>query len=168
MENIRKKAMQWGDTAFNPVSLDLRFSQPYLIPASVLGELKRGLLERLTESLVDWHRNGRSRYRADASDASTIPYPETKLSYMGNVTNHLAEEFYCQHGVVEIEEALEKSFSKAPGLTLMTTHHCIRYANGMCLKNHPSYTGPLYLRHGEYTFRLEFDCKQCLMKVISV
>ena len=87
---------------------------------------------------------------------------------MGNVTNHLAEEFYRQHGVAEIEEALEKSFSKAPGLTLMTTHHCIRYANGMCLKNHPSYTGPLYIRHGDYTFRLEFDCKQCIMKVISV
>ena len=168
-ENIRKKAMQWGDTVFNPVSLELRFSEPRLIPALVLGELKRGLVERMTESLIALHQDNRPRCDVSmANPASNVPYPETTLTYMGNVTNHLAEEFYRQHGVAEIEEALEKSFSKAPGLTLMTTHHCIRYANGMCLKNHPSYTGPLYIRHGDYTFRLEFDCKQCIMKVISV
>ncbi len=168
-ENIRKKAMQWGDTVFNPVSLELRFSEPRLIPASVLGELKRGVVERMMESLIAQHQDNRPRRDVSMADpASNLPYPETKLTYMGNVTNHLAEEFYRQHGVTEIEEALEKSFSKAPGLTLMTTHHCIRYANGMCLKNHPSYTGPLYIRHGDYTFRLEFDCKPCIMKVISV
>ena len=152
----------------------------YLIPASVLGEMKRNLVEKMMESLVDQHRKSRPTCQnVNASTASVtvnteLPasplaqYPVAKLSYQGNVTNHLAEEFYRQHGVEEIEEALEKTFSKAPGLTLMTTHHCIRYANGMCLKNHPAYTGPLYLRNGDNTFRLEFDCKQCLMKIISV
>ena len=168
-ENIRKKALQWGDTVFNPVTLELHFKEPRLIPASVLGELKRGLVEKLTESLIAHHQQSRPRRDAShASPTSTPSYPKTKLSYLGNVTNHLAEAFYRQHGVEEIEDALEKSLSKAPGLTLMTTHHCIRYANGMCLKNHPSYTGPLYIRNGANTFRLEFDCKQCLMKVISV
>ena len=100
--------------------------------------------------------------------ALDLHYPESKLSYLGNVTNAMAAEFYHAHGVEEIEDALEKSFSKEPGLLLMTTHHCIRYANGMCMKNHPSYTGPLYLRNGNNTFRLEFDCKQCMMKIYSV
>ena len=175
-ENIRKKALQWGDTVFNPVNLELRFSQPYLIPAAVLGELKRGLVEKLTESLIAQHRDDRrcemdSQGRGNplvVESASKVPYPVTELDYRGNVTNQLSAEFYRQHGVEEIEEALEKSFSKQPGLTLMTTHHCIRYANGMCLKNHPAYTGPLTIRNGSNTFRLEFDCKQCLMKVISV
>ncbi|MBR4392140.1 MAG: U32 family peptidase [Bacteroidales bacterium] len=168
LENIRKKVMQWGDTVFNPVNLEMHFSQPYLIPASVLGEMKRNLVEQMIESLIEQHRDSRQSESSRPTNVSPVPYPETTLSYLGNVTNHLAEEFYRKHGVVEIEESLEKSFSKVPGLTLMTTHHCIRYANGMCLKNHPSYTGPLYLRHGENTFRLEFDCKQCIMKVISV
>ena len=179
-ENIRKKLMQWGDTVFNPVHLELRFSQPYLIPASVLGEMKRNLVERMTSSLIEQHQDHRplspsySRSRMDAShdsrplDLPLVPYPETKLSYLGNVANSLAQAFYHRHGVVDIEEALEQSFSKAPGLTLMTTHHCIRYANGMCLKNHPFNTGPLLIRSGENTFRLEFDCKQCIMKIISV
>ena len=171
-ENIRRKAMQWGDTVFHPVSLELHFSEPRLIPASVLGELKRGLVEKLTETLIVHHQQSRPRSRRDALNASlpasNVPYPKSELDYRGNVTNQLAAEFYRQHGVTAIEDALEKSFSKQPGLTLMTTHHCIRYANGMCLKNHPSYTGPLYIRNGSNTFRLEFDCKQCLMKVISV
>ena len=167
MENIRKKVMQWGDTVFNPVSLELHLTQPYLIPASVLGELKRGLLVRLTESLVARHRDSRAT-RKPKQETSQVLYPESELTYRGNVSNHLAEEFYRQHGVTVVEEALEKSFSKAPGLVLMTTHHCIRYANGMCFKEHPSYTGPLYLRHDNQVFRLEFDCNQCAMKVISV
>lgn len=181
LENIRKKALQWGDTVFHPVNLDLRFSQPYLIPAAVLGELKRGLVERLTEVLIDRHRCSRSGKTVLAAEGASsesrissggasapAPYPTSHLSYQGNVTNHLAEAFYRSHGVAEIEEALEKSFFKQPGLTLMTTHHCIRFANGMCLKNHPAYTGPLTIRNGSNTFRLEFDCKHCLMKVISV
>ena len=165
-DNIRRKLMQWGDTVFNPVSLELQFSQPYLIPASVLGEMKRNLVEQMMESLIEQRTDA-----FDASvplDSSSVPYPETKLSYLGNVTNHLAEEFYRKHGVEEIEEALEKSFSKAPGLTLMTTHHCIRYANGMCPKITGKPVGPLCLRYGDNTFRLEFDCRQCIMQVISV
>lgn len=168
MENIRKKALQWGDTVFNPVNLELRLTEPRLIPASVLGELKRGLVEKLTESLIAQHQQSRPhRDAGNVSPASDVLYPLTELDYRGNVTNEMAAEFYRQHGVEEIEDALEKSFSKQPGLQLMTCHHCIRYANGMCFKNRPSYTGPLYLRHGDNTFRLEFDCRHCQMKIFS-
>ena len=37
LENIRKKLSQWGDTIYNPVNIEIKLSQPYLIPASVLG-----------------------------------------------------------------------------------------------------------------------------------
>ena len=168
LENIRRKLMQWGDTVFNPVNLELQLAEPRLIPASVLGELKRGLVEQMKESLVAQHQDQRPRREAlNASSASDVLYPLTELDYRGNVTNEMAAEFYRQHGVEEIEDALEKSFSKQPGLQLMTCHHCIRYANGMCFKNRPSYTGPLYLRHGDNTFRLEFDCRHCQMKIFS-
>ena len=168
-ENIRKKILQWGDTVFNPVSLELRFSEPRLIPASVLGEMKRGLVEQMTEALVENHRNARPlRDISKGRAASEVPYPETALSYLGNVSNLLATEFYRSHGVGEIEDALEKSFSKQLGLRLMTTHHCIRFANGMCSKVTGQKAVPLYLRHGDNTFRLEFDCKHCVMNIYSV
>jgi putative protease len=51
---------------------------------------------------------------------------------------------------------------------LMTCHHCIRYANGMCSKETGQKATPLFIRNGAHTFRLEFDCRNCLMTVSAV
>ena len=48
---------------------------------------------------------------------------------------------------------------------LMTCHHCIRYANGMCSKETRQKAEPLFIRNGSHIFRLEFDCKNCLMYI---
>ena len=50
---------------------------------------------------------------------------------------------------------------------LMTCHHCIRYANGMCSKETGQKATPLFIRNGANTFRLEFDCKHCVMQVLQ-
>lgn len=165
-ENIRKKAIQWGDTIFNPVALELDFAQPYLIPASVIGEMKRDLVEKLMNQLIENHLNNRPC--RDAACHVSTAYPETELSYLGNVTNALAAEFYRQHGVTEIEDGLEKSYSKQSGIKVMTTKHCIRYANGMCSKETGQKATPLILSNEKGTFRLEFDCRNCQMNVISM
>ena len=132
-ENIRKKALQWGDTVFNPVNLELRFAEPRLIPASVIGEMKRDLVSKLTEELIENHRNNRETRCAD-----------------------VARNVSIQIDPDEIPD------------TLMTCHHCIRYANGMCSKETGQKATPLYIRNGENTFRLEFDCRNCVMRVLSV
>jgi hypothetical protein len=49
----------------------------------------------------------------------------------------------------------------------MTCHHCIRYANGMCSKETGQKATPLWIRNGNNVFRLEFDCRNCLMYVLS-
>ena len=177
-ENIRKKALQWGDTIFNPVGLELNFAKPYLIPASVIGEMKRDLVEKLMNQLVENHMNNRLCRDAihrvsqmdekDAMNRVSTNYPETELSYLGNVTNALAAEFYHQHGVTEIEDGLEKSYSKQSGIKVMTTKHCIRFANGMCSKETGQKATPLILENEKGTFRLEFDCRNCQMNVISM
>ncbi len=163
-ENIRKKTLQWGDTIFNPVDLKLDFAQSYLIPASAIGEMKRNLVEKLMNQLVENHKNNRFHCDIMQNDAA---YPETELSYLGNVTNALAAEFYRQHGVTEIEDGLEKSYSKQSGIKVMTTKHCIRYANGMCSKETGKKATPLILSNEKGTFRLEFDCRNCQMNVFS-
>ena len=104
----------------------------------------------------------------DAKSCVSTIYPETELSYLGNVTNALAAEFYRQHGVTEVEDGLEKSYSKQPGLKVMTTKHCIRYANGMCSRETGQKATPLILENEKGTFRLEFDCRNCQMNVISM
>ena len=132
-ENIRKKALQWGDTVFNPVNLELIFKEPRLIPASVIGEMKRELVVKLTDELMENHWNNRGRHTDIAHNVSSmIDNPD------------------------EIPAAL------------MTCHHCIRYANGMCSKETGQKATPLYIRNSANTFRLEFDCRNCLMRVMAV
>ena len=132
-ENIRKKALQWGDTPFNPVSLELQFAEPRLIPASLISEMKRELVSKMTEELIENHRNNRpQRLGGHIQSVPTTADPD------------------------EIPSAL------------MTCHHCIRYANGMCSKETGQKAEPLFIRNGENTFRLEFDCRNCLMYVTAL
>jgi putative protease len=134
LENIRKKLSQWGDTIYNPINIDINISQPYLIPASVLGELKRGLL-------------GRLELRGERLE---VKDEKKKLK------------------IERLQKTLEKenlSILNSKFSPLMTCHHCIRYANGLCPKITGRPTGPLYIRNGENIFPLEFDCKNCLMYV---
>lgn len=126
LENIRKKLSQWGDTIYNPRNIDIRLSQPYLIPASVLGEMKRGLLDKIMVR-DERPRAERTVKRLSVDNPSSLTLPAH----------------------------------------LMTCHHCIRYANGMCPKLTGKPVGPLFIRNGENIFRLEFDCKNCLMYVCA-
>ena len=143
-ENIRKKALQWGDTVFNPVNLELQFTEPRLIPASVLGEMKRQLVEKLTEALIVDHQTHRSLRQSSPSETVT-PQPPTFNPQL-SILNSQDPDAIPDH--------------------LMTCHHCIRYANGMCSKETGQKATPLWLRNGAHTFRLEFDCRNCLMYVL--
>ena len=139
-ENIQKKALQWGDTVFNPVNLELKFNEPRLIPASVIGEMKRDLVSKLTDELIENHRNNRP-----CRDTPRVSAVESGGRMRCVPTNP-----------DEIPTAL------------MTCHHCIRYANGMCSKETGQKATPLFIRNGANTFRLEFDCRNCVMRVLAV
>ena len=130
-ENIRKKALQWGDTVFNPVSLELRFTEPRLIPASVIGDMKRNLVEKMMSELIENHRNNRMHRIVSGKVSTTTIDPDA-------IPDHL-----------------------------MTCHHCIRFANGMCSKETGQKATPLWIRNGSNVFQLEFDCRNCLMYVFS-
>lgn len=163
LENIRTKLSQWGDTKFTIESVDIDFKEVYFIPNSVLGELKRQLVVKLEETLVENHRcpivetYGRTSLQSD--------YPDKTLSFSANVTNSLSRQFYENHGVTHIDDGLEKSMPEGE-IVVMTTKHCIRYANGMCAKETGKPATPLFISNDCGRFRLDFDCKNCLMKVI--
>ena len=140
LENIQKKLSQWGDTIYNPICINIALSQPYLIPASVLGEMKRGLLAILTSC----GRTNLSLRHIVVSPAGRYAVPQGLVREVRN----LVPDEIPNH--------------------LMTCHHCIRYANGMCPKITGKPVGPLFIRNGENTFRLEFDCKNCLMYVCTL
>ena len=184
LDNIKTKLSQWGDTEFAVEEIDVDFkdykttrlqdykSEPmansqqpiaYFIRASVLGEMKKDLVEKLKSYLIEKHRNERETFVR--SDTNAI-FPKENLSYLGNVINAKAREFYERHGVEIIEDGLEKLRSNDE-LVVMTTKHCIRYANNICCKEIGKPADSLYLFNEKGRFRLDFDCRNCCMKVIK-
>ena len=149
-DNIRKKALQWGDTPFDPINLELHFAEPRLIPASVIGEMKRQLVEKLTDALIDDHQAHRSMRKVEEKspiDNSQLLTANSQLS---------TEQLSTEQLLTDPDEIPDH---------LMACHHCIRYANGLCSKETGQKAEPLFIRNGSHIFRLEFDCKNCLMYI---
>ena len=195
LDNIKSKLSQWGDTEFSVEEIDVEFGQrttdngrrclslskaelgtstssvteksqiAYFIRASVLGEMKKDLVEKLKSYLIEKHRNERDR-RDVTPVASNVIYPKESLTYLGNVINEKSREFYKRHGVEIIEDGLEKLRS-GDELVVMTTKHCVRYANNICSKEIGKPASSLYLVNDKGKFRLDFDCRNCCMKVIK-
>ena len=159
-ENIRKKALQWGDTPFNPVNLEMRFAEPRLIPVSVIGEMKRELVTKLTEELIENHRDNSAR-RDVSRNVSKCDTESFARDVSGNVSKCDTESF-----ARDVSGNVSTDPDRIPP-RLMTCHHCIRYANGMCSRETGQKATPLYICNGTNTFRLEFDCKNCQMYIYS-
>ena len=83
--------------------------------------------------------------------------------------NKEAFSFYHTHGVKKIAPAFEKQ--PTDDAVLMFCKHCLRYAVGWCPTHHKvrsPYKEPYYLVSGDgKKFRLQFDCKNCQMKVLT-
>ena len=164
IENIRTKLSQWGDTKFVVENIDIQLDTVYFIPASILGEMKRQLVTELEKSLIENHRAARPVETRHGTSLQT-GFPANDLSYLANVTNSLSRQFYENHGVTHIDDGLEKTMQEGE-IVVMTTKHCIRYANGMCAKETGKPATPLYINNDRGRFRLDFDCKNCQMKVV--
>ncbi|HAO20321.1 MAG TPA: collagenase-like protease, partial [Desulfobacteraceae bacterium] len=100
-------------------------------------------------------------------------YPETELSYSGNVLNQKAKKFYQRHGVVRIMPAAESGVDMH-GKKVMTTKYCLNYEFGRCSGKPPltPTLSPIGEREALYLtdedgrkFRLDFDCVNCEMAV---
>ena len=82
--------------------------------------------------------------------------------------NEKAKEFYVAHGVKDIRYAFEKE--PVDQAVVMFCKHCLRFSMGWCptRQNGKSlYREPYYLKSLDgKTFKLQFDCKKCQMKVI--
>ena len=81
--------------------------------------------------------------------------------------NTRAASFYQEHGVQQVAAAYEKE--AVEDAVLMFCKHCLRYSMGWCpihQRVRSPYKEPYYLVSNDAKrFRLEFDCKNCQMKV---
>ena len=161
-DNLKNQLAKLGNTPFEAERIDIDFSENWFIPASVLSELRRQLVEQLIIA-------PKVNYRRELAvwKPTTHTFPQQTLSYLGNVMNTRAASFYQDHGVKEVEPAYEKQPVEAA--VLMFCKHCLRYSMGWCpihQRERSPYKEPYYLVGTDgKKFRLSFDCKNCQMKV---
>lgn len=149
-----------GDTIFYAEAVRISFSQPWFIPRSLLAEWRRNVVEALTAEL------SKPRERAQVS-RRTANVPASCFNF--NISNCQSGAFVAGQGGAEGVNALEVTGRLNEGQALMTCRFCLRYQLGWCPRQRGSgspYQEPYYLcsRDGR-RFRLEFDCKNCEMKV---
>jgi hypothetical protein len=79
--------------------------------------------------------------------------------------NRLSEQFYRDHGATHIERGLDAQ-SDLHGERVLLSSYCLRRELGECLREGSKLRDPLYIEHGAFRYRLEFDCKRCQMNLI--
>ena len=157
---LRVQAMKSGDTIFAVRDAEVRGAE-WFVPASLAAEVRREALSALDEA-----RRNRSLEHRILPENPAARYPSVRLTAEENVTNRLAEAFYRDHGVREIERGLDLAPTTA-GHRVMRSAYCIRREIGECLRERPRLRGDLYLEHGAHRYRLEFDCAACEMSLID-
>jgi putative protease len=163
-DTMRVQLAKLGNTRFAARDIRLELDQACFIAASTLNGLRREAIEALEQTRqAAWQRPER---KAPAS--GDFPFPAKDLSYLGNVANRLARDFYQKHGVEHIADAYECNREAGP-VSLMITKHCLRYSLGQCPKEVKGKSqGPLTLvGDNQQRWRLRFDCKRCEMHVIG-
>ncbi|MDX5373109.1 MAG: U32 family peptidase [Pseudomonadaceae bacterium] len=168
LDGLRDVLTQLGTTDYHALDVALDAPQAFFVPNSQLKALRREAIEQLTEARIAAHPRGSRK-------AETNPppvYPESHLSFLYNVYNQKARDFYHRHGVQLIDAAYE-AHEEEGEVPVMITKHCLRFSFNLCPKQAKGVTGvrtkvaPMQLIHGDEVLTLKFDCKPCEMHLVG-
>jgi len=154
---------KFGNTMFAAQPAELQLSQAWFLPTGAINALRREATEKLELArLAAYQRPPRAE-----PATNPVPYPQEELTYLGNVFNTKARQFYEKHGVKLIAEAYEANQEKGM-VSLMITRHCLRFSFNLCPKEVKHLKpDPMTLVNGSEKLILKFDCKACEMHVIG-
>lgn len=160
-ETVIKQFSKLGDTEFYVSQIKVSQDFNLFIPISKLNEIRRAAILQLQVILKEHYPKNIRELSFDI-----IEYPHESLDYTFNVSNKLAKSFYEKCGCKINEMAFEVNEPKR-SLVLMKTKHCLRHFAGMCKKTCID-NKKLFLKD-EYgnKYPLEFDCQNCVMKILS-
>lgn len=186
-ENIFKQLSKLGNTPLMLDKLDIEYKENYFIPSSILSGWRRTIVESYLQFVDSEMRSKRKGIKGNSCESSkeqkyidltsdqkffcsadSLISSDT-IGFQFNVSNEMAKDFYLSEGFKEVVPAYELKIQK--GVPLMTCRHCIKFALGMCVRrqdvsNPNAVPKEMYLRmQNDKRLRLEFDCKNCLMKV---
>ncbi|WP_333905511.1 U32 family peptidase [Delftia acidovorans] len=167
---LREQLGRFGATIFSVHDIGLQLSQPWFVPASALNQLRRDAVAALEAA----RHAGFVRLPRALPVEPPVPFPEDTLTYLANVYNQKAHDFYIKHGVKVMDAAYESKEEEGE-VSLMITKHCVRFSMSLCPKQAKGVIGvkgtikaePLQLINGKEKLTLRFDCKPCEMHVVG-
>lgn len=167
--NVRTQLSKLGGTSLEAHAVRIEWSADFFIPSSTLADMRRKAVEAFQRARrITRHIPVRKRASQPSDAKPKEPLPP--LTYLANVANHEAAALYHGMGIRKIEPAFELK-QPEKGATLMFCKHCLRYSLGLCLKQakaHATYREPLVLVSNDgRRFPLRFECKNCVMQVLS-
>lgn len=162
-ERIKQQLQKLGGTPYSVTEVHIETAFVPFIPAGVLNQWRRETLE--VKSVVSPEgistQKVASRHIAHPNLPSNTPH-----DYRLNVLNQKARKFYAQCGTTAIAQAYEATHT--PEANLMRCKYCILHEMGLCRKQRKGSDTkePYYLRtQNGKLLRLEFDCRQCEMRI---
>jgi 23S rRNA 5-hydroxycytidine C2501 synthase len=170
--SLKENLCKLGGTIYNVVAddVDMQWSQVFFVPASMANTLRRDAIAALdaerTKAFVRW-----ARFQATEPP---VAYPSESITFLANVYNQAARDFYAKHDVKMIDAAYEMH-QDAGEVPLMITKHCLRFAFNLCPKQAKGVQGvqgqiraePMTLISSGEKLTLKFDCKPCEMHVVG-
>jgi len=160
---LAEQLAKFGNTMFAAEPAELKLSQAWFLPTGAINALRREATEKLEAARLAAHPRPPRAIPA----TNPVPYPQDELTYLGNVFNAKARQFYERHGVKLIADAYEANQEKGM-VSLMITRHCLRYSFNLCPKEVKHLKpDPMTLVNGSEKLILKFDCKACEMHVIG-
>ena len=163
-----------GTTDFAAISTDLVWAEPDFYPMVLPSSLLNALRREAVLALAAARAAAFTRLPRSVPLEPPVPYCADSLSYLANVFNQKAHDFYTRHGVKVIAPAYE-ALQQPSEVSLMITKHCVRFSLSLCPKQAKGVIGvqgfvkaePLQLVNGKEKLTLRFDCKACEMHVIG-
>ncbi|TSA22840.1 MAG: U32 family peptidase [Betaproteobacteria bacterium] len=163
LATLREAIGKLGNTIFSAAHIEIALEHAWFLPNAQINAARRNILLALEAARL-------AAYPRPTRQAATEPpprYPDSTLSYLGNVFNSHARAFYARHGVEAIEPAYEENAERGE-VSLMITKHCLRYSFNLCPKEVKGLRpDPMVLVNGKERLTLKFDCKRCEMHVVG-
>ncbi|MCE9889822.1 U32 family peptidase [Kluyvera intermedia] len=167
LQQLQDGISKLGQTLYYARDVDVMLPEALFVPNSMLNQLRRETVEMLDKARLEGYRRGQRKAVANPPPV----YPDSHLSFLANVYNHKAREFYQRYGVQLIDAAYEAHQEKGE-VPVMITKHCLRFAFNLCPKQAKGSikswkATPMQLINGDEVLTLKFDCRPCEMHVIG-
>ncbi len=160
---IERQMQKSGDTCFKVNSVRTEVDDTLYIAAALVNDIRRNILanhERVRLATYQVHRN--------TFTPNSKNWLSDRVTFLDNITNKKARDFYHRHGVVHFDLS-EENQNRGKDGELMRTRYCILNQMGMCLKQkgqqYNMFKPPFTLEDNTGVYELEFDCPRCEMVV---